>query len=191
MWRQCGPPTSFESSSLRLLSRCRALPPSGSGSGGAEGSLTALLLNQTVSQSIVFVRDHYTTISSPCGPAVYTHAMPACLPGVSCRRPRWPAAVARRHRGAGGRGRGLEEVGHRRAGCHHVADFVCFCKVFDLPLQGRVEAEDGCHVAAAVAVVRGRPYCHQCLILEPVLETVHDKLVSTSNELQIIDMIEF
>ena len=54
-----------------------------------------------------------------------------------------------------------------------------------------VNVQNRGNISASVAVVRGRPYCHQCLILEPVLETVHDKLVSTSNELQIIDMIEF
>lgn len=57
-------------------------------------------------------------------------------------------------------------------------------------LQVLVDVEDGGDVTATVAVVGCGPNCHEVRVLEPVLEAVHDELMSPSDELQVIDMVE-
>lgn len=54
-----------------------------------------------------------------------------------------------------------------------------------------VDVEDGSHITTSVAIVRSRPNSDQVLVLEPVLESVHDELMSPSNQLDVIDMVEF
>ena len=46
------------------------------------------------------------------------------------------------------------------------------------------------HVAASIAVVRSTPYSHKVLILEPVNVAFLHQLMSTSDQLQPIDMAE-
>ena len=46
-------------------------------------------------------------------------------------------------------------------------------------------------VSAPVAVVGSRPDCDEVLVLEPVLIALHHKLVSSCDEIDVVDMIEF
>jgi hypothetical protein len=84
-----------------------------------------------------------------------------------------------------------QEVGH--------FSFVVFC-LLGLALNGveNIEllvklfrnVENRSNVTASVAVVRRGPHCNEIAVLEPVLKPIHNKLVSSCNQLQIIDMIE-
>jgi hypothetical protein len=58
----------------------------------------------------------------------------------------------------------LNEVGYCIAGRHHIGVFIGLGEILDFALQLVVEAEDAGHIAASVAVVGGRPNCHQGLI---------------------------
>jgi hypothetical protein len=51
--------------------------------------------------------------------------------------------------------------------------------------------EDGGHVTTSIAVVRGRPDCHQVLVSEPVFEAVHHELMGSGNETDVVDVIKF
>ena len=52
------------------------------------------------------------------------------------------------------------------------------------------DVEQGSHVAASVAVVRGRPDGHEVGVLEPIFESVHDELMGTSNQFDVVDVVE-
>jgi len=60
----------------------------------------------------------------------------------------------------------------------------------EVALQLVVDIQDRGNVTATVAVVGGRPDCDQVRVLEPILEAVHDKLMSASYELQVINVVE-
>lgn len=53
-----------------------------------------------------------------------------------------------------------------------------------------VDVQDWSNIATSVAVVRSRPYGDQVLVSEPIFETIHHKLMGSSNQLQIVDMVE-
>lgn len=57
-------------------------------------------------------------------------------------------------------------------------------------LQVIVNVQDRSNITASVAVVRCRPDGHQIAILEPVLESIHDKLVSTSHQIDVINVVK-
>ena len=52
------------------------------------------------------------------------------------------------------------------------------------------DVEQGSHVAASVAVVRSRPDGHEVGVLEPIFESIHDELMSTGYQIQVINLIE-
>merc|ERR1719373_525681 len=56
----------------------------------------------------------------------------------------------------------------------------------EIPLQLVVDVKDGGHVTAAVAVIRCRPNRHKVGVLEPVLEAIHDELMSSGDQLKIV-----
>jgi hypothetical protein len=58
-------------------------------------------------------------------------------------------------------------------------------------LQFVVHVEDRGNVAASVAVVRGGPNSHEVLVSEPVLEAVHNQLMCSGDERNVIDVVEF
>ena len=58
-------------------------------------------------------------------------------------------------------------------------------------LHALADVEQGSNVAASIAVVRGRPNSHKVGVLEPVFESVHDKLMGTSNQVEVVDVVEF
>ena len=60
----------------------------------------------------------------------------------------------------------------------------------EVALQLVVDVEDGGHITATVAVVGCGPHGNQVGVLEPVLEAVHDELMSTSHKLQVVDVVE-
>eukprot|EP00349_Pseudokeronopsis_sp_Brazil_P002355 CAMPEP_0202969612 /NCGR_PEP_ID=MMETSP1396-20130829/15428_1 /ASSEMBLY_ACC=CAM_ASM_000872 /TAXON_ID= /ORGANISM="Pseudokeronopsis sp., Strain Brazil" /LENGTH=228 /DNA_ID=CAMNT_0049697381 /DNA_START=33 /DNA_END=719 /DNA_ORIENTATION=- len=57
-------------------------------------------------------------------------------------------------------------------------------------LQVVADVEDRSYVAAAIAVVGGRPHCDQVLVFEPVLEPVHHQLMSPGYQLNIVNVVE-
>ena len=57
------------------------------------------------------------------------------------------------------------------------------CKMF-------VNFHDSGHVAASIAVVRSRKHGHKALIVKPTV-ALHDKLMSTDDEIETIFTIEF
>jgi hypothetical protein len=60
----------------------------------------------------------------------------------------------------------------------------------EVPLELVVQAEDGRHVAAAVAIVGSGPNRYEVLVLEVVLVALHDELVGAADELDAIDVTE-
>lgn len=60
----------------------------------------------------------------------------------------------------------------------------------EVRLQVLAERHDGCHVAAAVAVIRCTPDCDDVLGLEVILVTLVHELVGASDELEVVDMVE-
>jgi len=58
-------------------------------------------------------------------------------------------------------------------------------------LHALADVEQGSHVTASVAVVRGGPDSHEVGVLEPVFESVHDELMSASNQVEVVDVVEF
>ena len=67
----------------------------------------------------------------------------------------------------------------------------CSVESRKVSIQVLANVEDGRDISASVAVVRSRPDCHEVLVLEPVFEAIHDELMSTSNEFEIIYVAEF
>lgn len=66
-----------------------------------------------------------------------------------------------------------------------------FAEDFEVSLKTFVYVEDTRDVAASVAVVGSRPYSYQVRVFEPVLESVHDKLMSPGDEVEAVQMVEF
>ena len=60
----------------------------------------------------------------------------------------------------------------------------------EVALQLIVDVQDGGDVTATVAVVGGRPDCYEVRVLEPVLEAIHDELMSASHKFQVVDVVE-
>jgi len=58
-------------------------------------------------------------------------------------------------------------------------------------LHALADVEQGSYVTASVAVVRGGPDSHEVGVLEPVFESVHDELMSASNQVEVVDVVEF
>ena len=58
-------------------------------------------------------------------------------------------------------------------------------------LHALTDVEQGSNVAASIAVVRSGPNSHKVGVLEPVFESVHDKLMGTSNQIEVINVVEF
>merc|ERR1712110_747487 len=58
-------------------------------------------------------------------------------------------------------------------------------------LHALTDVEQGSDIAASVAVVRRRPNSHKVGVLEPILESVHNKLMGTSNQVEVVDVVEF
>jgi hypothetical protein len=54
-----------------------------------------------------------------------------------------------------------------------------------------IDVQDGSNVTASVAVVRSRPDGNEVLVFEPVLEAIHDKLMRSCDQGNVIDVIEF
>lgn len=54
-----------------------------------------------------------------------------------------------------------------------------------------VDVEEGGDVATSVAVVWRGPDGHEVLVLEPELVAVHDELVGTGDQIDVVDVIEF
>ena len=54
-----------------------------------------------------------------------------------------------------------------------------------------VDLKDGGNIATSVTVVWSRPNCNQVGVLEPVLETIHDKLMSSGHKFKVVDLVEF
>jgi len=59
----------------------------------------------------------------------------------------------------------------------------------ELALEVLVDLQDRGDVTTSVAVVRGRPDRDQALT-EPVLESVHDELMRTRDEFEVVDVVE-
>ena len=57
-------------------------------------------------------------------------------------------------------------------------------------LESVGNVENGSDISASVAVVGGRPDCNQVLVFEPVFESIHHQLMGSSNQLNIIDVVE-
>lgn len=79
-----------------------------------------------------------------------------------------------------------------RNGCavrHGALSIVHRKEDLELALEVLVDFEDGGDVTASVAVVGCRPDRDQALA-EPVLEAVHNKLMRTCDELEVVDVIE-
>ena len=57
-------------------------------------------------------------------------------------------------------------------------------------LQLVVYVEDGSNISASVAIVWSRPNGDEVLISEPVLEPVHNQLMRSGNEGDVVDVIE-
>ena len=83
-----------------------------------------------------------------------------------------------------------QEVRDNLANGHGSAGVLRGVEDLKVALQVLVDVEDGGDVTATVAVVGCGPNRHEVRVLEPVLEAVHDKLMSPSDELQVIDMVE-
>mmetsp|Transcript_2693 Transcript_2693/g.4548 ORF Transcript_2693/g.4548 Transcript_2693/m.4548 type:complete len:300 (-) Transcript_2693:74-973(-) len=58
-------------------------------------------------------------------------------------------------------------------------------------VQLLVHVEDGGDVSASVAVVGRGPDGNQVLVSEPVLETVHDQLMGSGDQVDVVDVVEF
>jgi hypothetical protein len=58
-------------------------------------------------------------------------------------------------------------------------------------VEGLIDVQDGGYITASIAVVWSGPDCHEVLVLEPVLETIHDKLMCSGNQRNIVNVIEF
>ena len=54
-----------------------------------------------------------------------------------------------------------------------------------------IDIQNRSNVTASVAVVRSRPDRNEVLVFKPILEAIHDKLMRSSNQGDVIDMIEF
>ena len=59
----------------------------------------------------------------------------------------------------------------------------------EVALHVVVNVEDGSDVTATIAVVGSGPHGDKVRILEPVLEAVHDKLMSSGHKFQVVDVI--
>ena len=59
----------------------------------------------------------------------------------------------------------------------------------EVALHVVVDVEDGGDVTATVAVVGRRPNRHEVRVFEPVLEAVHDELMGSGDELEVVDVI--
>jgi len=57
-------------------------------------------------------------------------------------------------------------------------------------LHALTDVEQRSDITASVAVVRGRPNSHKVGVLEPIFESVHDKLMGTSNQIKVVDVVE-
>ena len=53
-----------------------------------------------------------------------------------------------------------------------------------------IYVQDGGHISASVAVVWCRPNSHEVLISEPVFESVHDELMCSCDQRDVVDVIE-
>lgn len=58
-------------------------------------------------------------------------------------------------------------------------------------LKFLVDVEDGGDVTASVAVVWCRPDSDKVLVLEPELVTIHDELMGTGDQVDVVDVVEF
>ena len=61
----------------------------------------------------------------------------------------------------------------------------------EVPVQCLSDVENRRDISAPVAVVRSGPDCNKVLVLEPVFEAVHDELMSTGDQLKVVDVAEF
>ena len=61
----------------------------------------------------------------------------------------------------------------------------------ELAVQVLVDLEDTSIIATPVAVVDCRPNCHQVLLGEPVLVTLHHQLVSACDQVKPVQVVEF
>ena len=76
-------------------------------------------------------------------------------------------------------------IGHHSRGLSHSVENV------KGTLQFVINIQNGGHIAAPVTIIGGRPHSHQVLVLVPIFEPIHNQLVSTSNKLNVINMVEF
>ena len=58
-------------------------------------------------------------------------------------------------------------------------------------IQLVIYVQDGGHISASVAVVWCGPNSDEILISEPILESVHDKLMCSGDQRNVVDVIEF
>lgn len=58
-------------------------------------------------------------------------------------------------------------------------------------IQIFVHIQNRSNVTASVAVVWSRPDCDEVLVFEPILESIHDKLMRSGNQGDVVDVIEF
>jgi len=54
-----------------------------------------------------------------------------------------------------------------------------------------IHVQNGSDVTTSVAVVWSRPDGDEVLVFEPVLEAIHDELMCSCNQSDIVDVIEF
>lgn len=57
--------------------------------------------------------------------------------------------------------------------------------------QFLIDVQNRGNVSTSVAIIRCRPDCNEILVSEPVLKAIHHKLMGSSNQGNIVDMIEF
>lgn len=82
-----------------------------------------------------------------------------------------------------------QEVRNGRAVRHGTLSVVHRKEDFELALEVLVDLEDGGDVTTSVAVVGRRPDRDQALA-EPVLKAVHNELMRTCDELEVVNVIE-
>ena len=58
-------------------------------------------------------------------------------------------------------------------------------------IQIFVHIQNRSNVTASIAVVWSRPDCDEVLVFEPILESIHDKLMRSGNQGDVVDVIEF
>jgi len=76
-----------------------------------------------------------------------------------------------------------QEVGDHVAVVDDASSFSHSVEDFEVVFHLFVHRHNRSNITTSVAVVGSGPYCNEVRVLEPELETIHDKLMGSSNQI--------